>query len=1324
MSDSMKSIENLLETQPPSRGLYEGLIRYDDVALIVNDNSGMSKEIGTYFAMRRGLNETNIINITAPAQETINQDQFDDMAAQIKENLSDRGLTNKIQYLVTTKGVPLRVSGSNWRAASVDSELMLLDSQYEGQIHSSGFFENPYFPEDGEFPPDEKKPFSREEYGIRLVTRLTGYTKEEAMRLVDLAENTLGSRGKALLDMDPRKGISSGGYGVGNLWMYNANTWLQENGWESHLDNNNTFVTEWNETMAYFSWGSNDGDWGRSQMSNTGFESGSGPSASSWTFENTGGVVERTTDSADSGSWSLNLTRNRTGVLRAYQDIDLNYPDHRYIADGKMKLEGVTSPGARIVLEGYDSNDILLWTHELANRTGTRNWGSYQDPVENDTRVTTIRYIVELLGEGTAYFDSTNLRVIRPHNTYVKGSIAETCVSTGGRSQTYGTWYGQSLIADLIRDGVTGVKGYAYEPFLSAISHADILFPAYYTGHNLAESFWMGSQLASWMGYVVGDPKCTPFLNERPDMGFKEGVEPVQTLVDEEGTPYISINLHNKGNNDVEKGKVELFLDGGSIWNEKVTIPAGEDLIINITSEEEPIAGTHEFTLILNGDASIWEYDPSNNEFKEILTVNSVPELSMEIERSSLSRTEVLNITVSVTDPDSDISLNNLYLSIEDPLGRESEPESVSEEIGEGSTTYAMRFIPPWNATQGFYSVSGTYTDPNGSFSREILFSAFRVLNHEPSLTGEISLQEVPRGDSFRVNLTWEDPDTPDGALEISMHASNSLGKRIEPDDFVRTSDNTGFYNITIPARENSGSWILSAEVKDRDGSAAEWSETMRTYNLPPEMILVEGSGQNITRLEDASFTLGYTDPEGLASDGISAMVVGPMEGGGGTTVLERELELDDGDEASLTVDGSGLAIGRYVLRVDYQDDEREGGTLTVDPLFNVLPIAPNISGPMVSYQGSQGEPGGSFLKGESISFSVEAEDPDGGVVPLSVEGVLISPEGEEREVFLESRGGNIFRARITTDGTWETGPYSLMIYAIDSDGQNDTYFEEILFILEAEYPVFDQGEIRIFSNRTFTAEVTIQSFQSSSVPVKIALYMLDENGSELGRFDLLEEGGFGSWQGEGLMENDPVSASLLVEDDIGRTFWINGTFEILIDEDDIPIDDDVREDNGTDNTLLMIIIAGSVILLVILLAVLFIVLTRKGSTKGMVPAPPLATPLPGQEDGGLPSPNSTPGLPSGGTQQNQMGPGESPALPPGSTLEEGGSYHRPQPATVNPPSEPQNLEQADEIPKAPMPPVNPVEEVPMAAMPSDRTEDQNEDDSANSVDDTHSTHP
>ena len=53
--------------------------------------------------------------------------------------------------------------------------------------------------------------------------------------------------------------------------------------------------------------------------------------------------------------------------------------------------------------------------------------------------------------------------------TWVNGSIVETAVSTGGRSFNWGTTYGQSLVADILEDGASGVKGYVYEPYLSAV---------------------------------------------------------------------------------------------------------------------------------------------------------------------------------------------------------------------------------------------------------------------------------------------------------------------------------------------------------------------------------------------------------------------------------------------------------------------------------------------------------------------------------------------------------------------------------------------------------------------------------------------------------------------------------------------------------------------------------------------------------------------------------------------------------------------------------------------------------------------------------------
>lgn len=90
------------------------------------------------------------------------------------------------------------------------------------------------------------------------------------------------------------------------------------------------------------------------------------------------------------------------------------------------------------------------------------------------------------------------------------GALAETFVSTSGRtfSRTSG---GQSMIADLIEDGVTGCKGYVSEPFTFALAKPDILFDRYTSGFNLAESFYMASVVVNWKDIVIGDPLCSPF---------------------------------------------------------------------------------------------------------------------------------------------------------------------------------------------------------------------------------------------------------------------------------------------------------------------------------------------------------------------------------------------------------------------------------------------------------------------------------------------------------------------------------------------------------------------------------------------------------------------------------------------------------------------------------------------------------------------------------------------------------------------------------------------------------------------------------------------
>lgn len=75
-------------------------------------------------------------------------------------------------------------------------------------------------------------------------------------------------------------------------------------------------------------------------------------------------------------------------------------------------------------------------------------------------------------------------------------------------------WYAgtpQSLIGDLIRAGVTGVSGHVAEPYLQNTVRPEILFPAYLSGFNLAEAYYLAMPALSWQNVIIGDPLCAPF---------------------------------------------------------------------------------------------------------------------------------------------------------------------------------------------------------------------------------------------------------------------------------------------------------------------------------------------------------------------------------------------------------------------------------------------------------------------------------------------------------------------------------------------------------------------------------------------------------------------------------------------------------------------------------------------------------------------------------------------------------------------------------------------------------------------------------------------
>jgi len=96
-------------------------------------------------------------------------------------------------------------------------------------------------------------------------------------------------------------------------------------------------------------------------------------------------------------------------------------------------------------------------------------------------------------------------------NQFVPGSIADTFVSTSGRTFTYPPTYGQSLIADLIPQGLSAGNGYVSEPYVNLATFPNFLFDRYIQGYNVAESFLAGTLKLYWKAVTVGDPLMAPY---------------------------------------------------------------------------------------------------------------------------------------------------------------------------------------------------------------------------------------------------------------------------------------------------------------------------------------------------------------------------------------------------------------------------------------------------------------------------------------------------------------------------------------------------------------------------------------------------------------------------------------------------------------------------------------------------------------------------------------------------------------------------------------------------------------------------------------------
>ncbi|MEQ8762467.1 MAG: TIGR03790 family protein [Planctomycetota bacterium] len=353
----------------------------DEVVVIVNESSAISMAIGNYYSLVRGVPASNLCILPSgtSTSETINRATYNTQIRDVvKAFLDGTGLKDQVHILVTTKGVPLRVAGSqgsgtNTNAASVDSELTQLYTDEVPDEGQQGRIPNPFR--------DRIVPFDEFTFRVRisyLVTRLTGYQTDvdpvtgvpiDILNLIDRSQTPASADlGNFVFDVDSSK---SGGYESGTNWLNTS--------------------------------------------------------------------AEKMTN------WSFPVIHEQTTTF------------------------------------ARDIPSILLYA----------GWGS------NDCCDPGPPYYGEIpAGSGTIF-----------PGTFLPGSITTTFVSTSARTFTDGSQgYGQSLSADLIRQGACGAAGHVYEPYLDAVSIPSRLVNAWGRGLPLAESYYSSIRYLSWMTVIVGDP--------------------------------------------------------------------------------------------------------------------------------------------------------------------------------------------------------------------------------------------------------------------------------------------------------------------------------------------------------------------------------------------------------------------------------------------------------------------------------------------------------------------------------------------------------------------------------------------------------------------------------------------------------------------------------------------------------------------------------------------------------------------------------------------------------------------------------------------------
>jgi uncharacterized protein (TIGR03790 family) len=243
-----------------------GEVSVSTVVVVKNLNSADSVAIADYYARKRKVPVENVCAVRmADVEECSYKEYEEQLQGPLKQFLMK--LNHSIDYIVLTKGLPIRIHEGIGGGLSVDSLVVAMDKPevpgFPGGVEP-GDRANPYF--------GVAERFRHARWGIYLVTRLIGYTRADCLRLID---NSLAAKwrdGLFLLHTGP--GHNDEAFRTINDGMRRANEILTSRQLTSILSTGDEFPGDHKDLMGYYSWGSNDLKFKKRAYNSLGFAPG------------------------------------------------------------------------------------------------------------------------------------------------------------------------------------------------------------------------------------------------------------------------------------------------------------------------------------------------------------------------------------------------------------------------------------------------------------------------------------------------------------------------------------------------------------------------------------------------------------------------------------------------------------------------------------------------------------------------------------------------------------------------------------------------------------------------------------------------------------------------------------------------------------------------------------------------------------------------------------------------------------------------------------------------------------------------------------------